>query len=203
MDFPGTVAALHHSGRQARRGRVRGRPRLRRLDHPRLAGDQRERHARRAAARDGLHRSVLQEHHAVDDLQHPGPAHPRGLLPRSAQRRPQGGQLHEEHRHRRHLLSSAPRSSSSSSTTSASIRTANQRLLLHRQHRGPVEQRPRRERPTSATSSATRKATSPSRRPTSCMDIRTEMMLTMIECGIEHRGPAPRGGHRPGSAKST
>ena len=27
-------------------------------------------------------------------------------------------------------------------------------------------------------------------------DIRTEMMLTMIECGIEDRGAAPRGRHR-------
>ena len=32
---------------------------------------------------------------------------------------------------------------------------------------------------------ATRKATSPCRRPTRCKDIRTEMMLTMIDCGID------------------
>ena len=28
------------------------------------------------------------------------------------------------------------------------------------------------------------------------MNIRNEMMQTLIDCGIEHRGPAPRGGHR-------
>ena len=44
--------------------------------------------------------------------------------------------------------------------------TANERLLPHRQHRGPVEPRPRREARTWATSCATRKATSPCRRPT-------------------------------------
>ena len=41
-----------------------------------------------------------------------------------------------------------------------------QRLLLPRQHRRPVEPRPRREARTWATSCATRKATSPFRRPT-------------------------------------
>ena len=56
------------------------------------------------AARNRLHRSVLQGHHADDDMQHSGPAHQGGLHPRSAQRRPQGRQLHEVHRHRRHRL---------------------------------------------------------------------------------------------------
>ncbi len=67
---------------------------------------------------------VLHDPDAVDDLQHPGPDHPRGLHPRPAQRRPQGGQLPEEHRHRRHLPTSGRRPSSSSSTTSASTRRA-------------------------------------------------------------------------------
>ena len=45
--------------------------------------------------------------------------------------------------------------------------TSQRRLLLHRQRRGAVEPRPRGEARTWATSSATRKATSPCRRPTS------------------------------------
>ena len=102
---------------------------------------------------------------AVDDLQHPGPDHPRGLHPRSAQRRPQGGQLSEEHRHRRHLLHrpggrvlhlrrrplrpDAPTAATTTSTASRASGTA-------------AATRSR----TWATSCATRKATSPSRRPT-------------------------------------
>ena len=163
--LPRSVAALHHPRRQARRGRVRGRPGLRRLQHPRLAGDQRERHARRAAARDGRARSVLQDPDPVDDLQHPGPDHPRGLQPRSAQRRPQGGQLPEEHGHRRHVLHRA--GGRVLHLRRRPLRPdGQQRLLLPRQHRGPVEPRPRGEARTWATSCATRKATSPSRRPT-------------------------------------
>ena len=59
------------------------------------------------------------------------------------------------------------------------------RLLLPRQRRGRLEHRPRREARTSATSCATRKATSPARRPTPLHDLRSEMMLTMIECGLK------------------
>ena len=137
---------------------------LRRLEHPRLAGDQRERHAHRAAARHGHARSVLQVADPVDDLQHPGSDHARGLHPRSAERRPQVGQLSEEHRHRRHLLHRA--GSRVLHLRRRSLRPdGQQRLLLPRQHRGPVEPRPRGEARTWATSCGTRKATSPFRRP--------------------------------------
>ncbi len=117
------------------------------------------------AARDGRARSLLHAADAVDDLQHSGPDHPRGLHPRSAQRRPQGGQLSEEHRHRRHGLH-RPRARVLHLRRRPLRSEHAERLLLHRQHRRPVEPRPRGEAPTWATSCATRKATSPSRPPT-------------------------------------
>ena len=163
--LPWTVAALHHPRRQARRGRVRGRAGLRRLEHPRLAGDQRERHAHRSAARDGRARSVLQDPDPVDDLQHSGPDHPRGLQPRSAERRPQGGQLPEEHGHRRHVLHRARRPSSSSSTTSATTRRPTAATTTSTASKASGTAAATRSR-TWATSCGTRKATSPSRRPT-------------------------------------
>ena len=58
-------------------------------------------------------------------------------------------------------------------------------LLLPRQHRRATGTAAATRSRTSATSCATRKATSPCRRPTSCMDIRNEMMLTMIDCGMD------------------
>ena len=58
MDFPGLWQHFTIPVQQARRRDLRGRARLRRLQHPRLAGDQRERHAARAAGRHGVRRSV-------------------------------------------------------------------------------------------------------------------------------------------------
>ena len=57
-----------------------------------------------AAGRHGVRRSVHRDPHALHDLQRAGSDHARRLHARSAQRRPQGGQLPEEHRRRRHLL---------------------------------------------------------------------------------------------------
>ena len=165
MDFPGLWQHFTIPVEQAGRGRVRRRPGLRRLEHPRLAGDQRERHARGAAAGDRLPRSVHQAADAGHDLQHPGPDHARRLLARSAQRRPQGGQLSQEHRHRRHLLTSVPRPSSSSSTTCASTRTARSATTTSTASKANGTAAARKAR-TSATSCATRKAISPCRRPT-------------------------------------
>ena len=103
---------------------------------------------------------------AGDDLQHSRPDHARRLHARSAQRRPQGGQLSEEHRHRRHLLH-RPRGEFFIFDDVRFDQNAARRLLPHRQHRRRMEPRPRRKARTSATSCATRKATSRCRRPTS------------------------------------
>ena len=58
----------------------------------------------------------------VDDLQHPGPDHARGLHARSAQRRPQGGQLPARAPASPTPPTSVRKPSSSSSTTFASTR---------------------------------------------------------------------------------
>ena len=195
--LPRHVAAFHHSRRQARRGRVRGRPGLRRLQHPRLAGDQRERHAGGAAAGDGLDGPLLRDPHAVDDLQHPGPDHPRGLQPRPAQRRPQGRQLPEEHRHRRHCLHRA--GAGVLHLRRHPLRPdGQQRLLLHRQHRGPVEPRPRREaEPGLQAALQGRLFPRAAGRPVDEHPQRDDADADRLR--HQHRGPAPRGGHgRPG-----
>ena len=98
MDFPGRLAAFLDPGRRPDRGDLRGGHRLRRLERRRLAGDQRGRPAGRPAARDGADRPVPGAADPDDDLQHPGPDHPAGLHPRPPQHRPQGRQLHAEHR---------------------------------------------------------------------------------------------------------
>ena len=120
----------------------------------------------------------------VDDLQHPGSDHARGLFSRSAQRRPQGGQLFEEHRHRRHglhrprsgvlhlrrrALRSATRTkaittstASRGSGTAAAWKSPNLGYKLrHKEGYFPVPPADQ------------------------MMDIRNEMMQTMIECGID------------------
>ncbi len=64
--------------------------------------------------------------------------------PRSAERRPQGRQLPEEHGHRRHLLHGA--GNRVLYLRRRALRPGIQlRFLLHRQHRGPMEPRPGRE----------------------------------------------------------
>ena len=128
MDFPGLWQHFTIPAEVLDEDVVRGRPRLRRLQHPRLAGDQRVRHARRARSRTPLFLDPFcQRRHAGDDLQHPGPAHQGGLHPRPAERRPQGRQLHEVAPASPTPPTSARRSSSSSSTTCGSTRRRTRR----------------------------------------------------------------------------
>ena len=77
--LPRPLAAFHDPGQQAGGRHLRGRPRLRRLQHPRLAGDQRERHAGRAASRRRPSSIRSRSCRRWHDLQHPGPDHARGL----------------------------------------------------------------------------------------------------------------------------
>ena len=122
--------------------------------------------------------------HAGDDLQHPGPDHARGLLARSAQRRPQGGQLPEEHRHRRHLLHRA------------------RGRVLHLRRRALRPERRTKATTTSTASKASGTAAAtkspnlgyklrykegyfPVPPADQLMNIRNEMMQTMIDCGLD------------------
>ena len=181
--LPRRLAAFRDPGRRPDRGDVRGRHRLRRLERRRLAGDQRGRPAGRPAARDGPDRPVHGAADPDDDLQHPGPDHPAGLHPRPPQHRPQGRQLHAEHRAGRHLPARARSSSSSSSTTSGSTSAGTRRSTTSTRSRGPG---------TAAGSSSPNLGYKPGSGlgyfpcpPTdSLADLRTEMAQRMAECGI-------------------
>ena len=156
---------------------------VRRLEYPRLAGDQRERHARGAAAGNGRARSVLQDPHAVDDLQHPGSDYPRGLQPRSAQCRPQGGQLPEEHWALPTRATWVRKSSSSFSTTSATIRRRTAGFYYIDSIEGQWN-RGREEHPNLGYKLRYKEGYFPVPPADQLMDIRNEMMQTLIDCGI-------------------
>ena len=167
MDFPGQWQHFTIPAENLDEATFRGRPRLRRFQHPRLEGHQRIRHARQAGPRDGVHRSVLPRHDAHADLQHSRSADARGLHARSAQRRAQGRQLHEVDRASPTRRTSAPRCSSSSSTTCATTRPRIRRTTSSTASKAPGTPAATRSR-ISATSSATRKATFRVRRRTRC-----------------------------------
>ena len=98
MDFPGVWQHFSIPADALTEETFEEGHRLRRLERRRLAGDQRGRPAGRPAARDGADRPVHGAADPDDDLQHPGSDHPSGLHPRPPQHRPQGRQLHAEHR---------------------------------------------------------------------------------------------------------
>ena len=97
------AAFLHHDARTGRGGLREG-ARLRRIEYPRLAGDQRERHAGQARAGHGLRGPLPQGQDPRDDLQHLRSPHWRGLHARPAQYRPQGRGLSEADGPRRDRL---------------------------------------------------------------------------------------------------
>ena len=185
MDFPGLWQHFTIPVEQAGRGRLRGRPGLRRLQHPRLAGDQRERHARgaRSPRRPSLDPfTELPTLSMICNIQ--DPITREDYTPRPAQRRPQGGQLPEEHRHRRHLLH----------------RPGGRVLHLRRR---PLRSAARTQATTTSTASRASGTAAATRSPNlgyklrykegyfpvppadQMMDIRNEMMQTMIDCGLD------------------
>ena len=117
--------------------------RLRRLLDPRLAADQRVRHARHPRPGDGDDRSVLRAADAVADLQHRRPDHQAALHrdPRNIARKAEKYLKRPASPTRR---TSAPRPSSSSSTTSASSEGPNRASYYVDSRRGQLEHRPRR-----------------------------------------------------------
>ena len=68
-------------------------------------------------------------------------------------------------------------------------------LLLHRQHRRRVEPRAADEKPNLGYKLRYKEGYFPVPPADQLMDIRNEMMQTMIECGLDVEAPAPRGGH--------
>ena len=166
----GADAALLDPRARAERGRLRGRPRLRRLVDPRVPGDPGVGHAPDPRPRHRGDRPV----HAAQDAQHQllraGPGHRRVLQPRPALHREEGRGLPPRHRHRRHRVLRA-RGRVLHLRLGALRPEPVLGLLLPRLDRGRVElgarAGARRLRRTSGTRSATRRGTSPSRRWTS------------------------------------
>ncbi len=99
-------------------------------------------------------------------------------------------------------LHRARRSSSSSSTTSATTRRANSGYYYIDSIEGQWN-RGREEKPNLGYKLRYKEGYFPVPPADQMMDIRNEMMQTLIDCGIEHRGPAPRSGHRRPVRKST
>ena len=140
-------------------GQLRGRPRLRRLVHPRLAGDQRERHAGHARADTAFLDPFTADTDAGDDLQHQGPVTGRVYSrdPRNVARKA------VNYMKTTGIADTAyfgPEPSSSSSTTCASTRARTRATTDIDADGGELERGQRARGPTSATSCATRKATS-------------------------------------------
>ncbi|CAI8015423.1 Glutamine synthetase, partial [Geodia barretti] len=76
----GVVATLHRVGEGVFRGRLRRRDRVRRIEHPRISADPGKRHAAVPGSVDRLCRPVRSRDHALSHLQRQGPDHRRVLL---------------------------------------------------------------------------------------------------------------------------
>ena len=145
----------------------RRRPGLRRLQHPRLAGDQRERHARRARSPkppSSIRSPRMPTLAMICNIQDPITREDYTRDPRNIARKA------VNYLKSTGIADTAYIGPELEFFIFDDVRfdqNAARRLLPHRQHRRRLEPRPRREARTSATSSATRKAISPSRRPTS------------------------------------
>ena len=123
-----------------------------------------------AAGRHRVHRSVHRDPHALHDLQRAGPDHPRRLLAAIRATSPARRSTTSRAPASPTPASSAPRPSSSSSTTSASTRrptpATTSSIATKASGIAAATTAPKAWARTWATSCGTRKATSPSRRPT-------------------------------------
>ena len=165
IDFLGIWQHFTIPMSELERGAVRGRPRLRRLVDPRLAADQRVRHAGRARPDHGGDGPVLRRPTLSLICNIVDPITKEELLARPAQHRQEGRGVPEVDRHRRHRLLRSGAGVLHPRRHPLRPELA-QRLLLPRLGRGRLEHAAARKARTSATSRATRKATSRCRRPT-------------------------------------
>ena len=119
MDFIGMWQHFTDPARRADGGHLRGGARLRRLVHPRLAGNPRVRHAGVPDPATATIDPFMAEPDALAHLQRRRPHHEGAVLARPAQHRHQGGEVPQVDRHRRRGLLRPGGRSSSSSTRSA------------------------------------------------------------------------------------
>ena len=196
MDFPGLWQHFTIPAEALDEDDLRGRPRLRRLQHPRLAGDQRVRHARRARSRtprfiDPFCKDTTLT--MICNIQDPLTKEDYTRDPRNVARK--AVNYMKTHRHRRHRLlrpgARVLRLRRRPLRPDAALGV----LLPRLASKGPGTPAATRSR-TSATSCATRKGYFPCPPTDTLHDLRTEMMLTMIECGMTVESPAPRSRHR-------
>jgi glutamine synthetase len=147
-----------------------------------------------------LDRSVHRAADAGDDLQHSGPDHARGLLARPAQRGPQGGQLPEEHGHRRHGFI-GPEAEFFIFDDVRFDQNAHEGFYYIDSIEGEWN-RGRDEKPNLGYKLRYKEGYFPVPPADQLMDIRNEMMQTMIECGWTSK-PSTTKWPRPASRKST
>ena len=163
-DIPSLQHHVSYPISELERGQLRRRLRHGWIEHPRLGGDPRERHAADPRSEHGLHGSVRRNPHRGDVRRRQGSHHQAALRARSALDRPEGRALPEEQRRRRHRL--LRRRSRVLHLRQRQLRPESAlRLLLHRR-RGRAAGIPAAAKTTSATGRATRKATSRCRPPT-------------------------------------
>ena len=136
------------------------------------------------AAGDRLPRSVHHAPHAGDDLQHPGPDHPRGLQPRSRATSPARRSTISRAPASPTPATSAPRPSSSSSTTSASTRTRTRATTTSTASKANGTAAAKRS-PNLGYKLRYKEGYFPVPPADQMMNIRNEMMQTMIECGMD------------------
>ncbi len=102
--LPGTVAALHPAHPGTGRVDLRGRLRVRRLEHPRVAAHPRVGHAGGPRSRHRSDRPVPEGADPPPDRQHLRPDHQGTLQPRPPPHRDEGRGVPQEHRAGRHGL---------------------------------------------------------------------------------------------------
>ena len=165
---------------------------------PRVPGDPGVGHAPGPRPGHRVHGPVHQARHAQHHVLREGPDHGRGLQPRPSQHRAEGRAVPEADRHRRRRRSGARRPSSTSSTRSATTRTSSRATTTSTRSRAPgtTGREKDGDTRTSATSRATRAATSPLPPMDKYQDLRTDMVLNLEKVGHHDRGPPPRGRHR-------
>ena len=160
MDFPGLWQHFSVPIGQLDEGQLRGRIRIRRLQHPRLAADQRQRHAGDSGSGHGQDGSLHPGSHAVHDLRHRRPDHAYGLLPRSAQHRQEGRGLSQKSPASATRLTMGPEAEFFIFDDIRYESDQQRRFLSHRLGRGHLEHRPRRGAEPRLQAAATRKAIS-------------------------------------------
>ena len=185
IDLPGSWQHFSIPVDELDGGHVRGRPRLRRLEHPRLPEDQRERHAADAGPDDGLHRSGLpraRRSASICNVADPLTREPYTRDPRYVA---QKAEAYLKKTGIATTATSGPRPSSSSSTTSASTRTRTSATTTSTPTRASGTRGTQNGKPNLGYRPRYKEGYFPVPPIDKLQDLRSEMVLTMSESGID------------------